>query len=274
MPVEFNWSLEVDGGNPELAYLWDGVGADTITIEIVDLTFPVVVSGAGTTATDVTGTPPDGAITIVKGEKVFITGGPFTADLPITGSAGDQIFFAIGDPSFGLVVTIGVVGPIELVLVCEVGRLFAVTTIAVEGAPTIDSIAEAVDRNATLTVDVNELITEGDGPLIPGSLEITEPPAEGTLSLSVTGTLTYEAPDADDEVWMGLRVCGEAPAESGLSGPLCGAGTVTVTVGTGVPAGPAPARPPTGTPTPTVGATGQESAPAAPAMTGEPTFTG
>ena len=87
-PVEFSWSLEVDGGNPDRAHLWDLVGADTITVEILDLTLPVVVSGAGTTATDVTGTPPDGPVTFVKGEKVFLTGGPFTADIPITGSGG------------------------------------------------------------------------------------------------------------------------------------------------------------------------------------------
>ncbi len=279
VPVEFNWSLEVDGGNPGLAYLWDLVGVDMITVEIVDVTLPLLVSGAGTTATDVTGTPPDGSVTLVKGEKVFITAGPFAADIPVTGSAGDQIFFAVGDPLLTVRVELGGLGgPIDLVLACGVGRLFATTTIAVEGAPTIDSIDQQVDRGGTLAVDVNELITEGDGPLIPGSLEITEPPLMGTASLSDAGILTYDAPDADTEVWIGLRVCGEAPAPSASGDSLCGAGTVKIAVGTGVSAPPGPSPTPTGTPTPGVQATDQEpapaAAPAASAVTAQPAFTG
>ncbi len=209
-PAEFSWSLEVDGGAPEFAALWAVVGADSLTAQVTGINLPVLVSGAGTTATDVTGTPADRSITVRRGESVSIAEGPFTADIPITGSAGDQIVFTVGDPRLTLGITVAALGgDVDLALVCEISRKFATTTIAVEGAPTIDSIDEQVDKGDTLTVDVNELITEGDSPLIPGSLEIAEQPAEGTASLSETGILTYEAPDADTEVSIGLRVCGE-----------------------------------------------------------------
>ncbi len=281
-PVEFNWSLELDGDNPDLAYLWDYARTDSITVEIVDLTLPVLVSGAGTTVTDVTGTPPDGSATFVKGEKTVITGGSVTADIPITGSGGDQIFFAVGEPTFGLLVDLRRLNnPIDLALACDVRRLFAATTISVDGAPTIDSIDEQVDRGGTLAVDVGALITEGDGPLIPGSLEITEPPAEGAASLSDTGTLTYDAPDEDGEVWIGLRVCGEPAAPTDPGDSLCGAGTLKIAIGTGISAPPGPTPPPTGTPTPGVQATDEEPSPSQPApapaaapVTAEPSFTG
>ncbi len=218
--VDFSWSLEVDGSAPEFAALWAVVGANSLTAQVTGINLPVLVSGSGTSATDVTGTPADRSITINRGESVSIAEGPFTADIPITGNAGDQIVFTVGNPRLTLGVNVAALGgDIDLALVCDINRKFATTTIAVEGAPTIDSIDEQVDKGGTLTVDVNELVTEGDSPLIPGSLEISEQPAEGTASLSETGMLTYEAPDADTEVSIGLRVCGEeielVPANAG-----------------------------------------------------------
>ena len=209
-PVEFSWSLEVDGAAPEFAALWAVVGANSLTAQVSGINLPVLVSGSGTTATDVTGTPAGRSITIRRGESVSIGEGPFSADIPITGNAGDQIVFTVGNPGLTLGLTVASLGgDIDLALICDISRKFATTTIAVEGAPTIDSIDEQVDKGGTLTVDVNELITEGDSPLIPGSLEIAEPPAEGTASLSDSGILTYDAPDADTEVSIGLKVCGE-----------------------------------------------------------------
>lgn len=69
---------------------------------------------------------------------------------------------------------------------------------------------------------------------------------------------------------------GESPTEAQLSGPLCGAGTVSITVGTGVPAAPTPNPTPTGTPKPQVESATQTPAPApaATAVTAQPTFTG
>ena len=282
MAVEFSWSIEIDGADPEVAYLWDLIGADSVTAEVVDVTMPVVVSGAGTTATDVTGTPPDGPVTFVKGEPTFITGGPFAAELPVTGSAGDQIFFAVGDPRLTVRMTLpGASAPIDLVLACGVGRLFATTAISVDGAPVIESVDRQVDVGGTLTLDVNDLITAGDGPLIPGSLEISEPPAEGTTSLSDTNMLTYAAPDADTEVWIGLRACGEPVVGTEPGDALCGAGTVKIALGTGISAPPGLTPAPPGPPTPGVQATDDEPAPAQPApapaaapVTAQPSFTG
>ena len=209
-PVEFSWSLEVDGAAPEFAALWAVVGANSLTAQVSGINLPVLVAGNGTTATDVTGTPAGRSITIKRGESVSIAEGPFTADIPITGNAGDQVVFTVGNPGLTLGLTVASLGgDIDLALICDISRKFATTTIAVEGAPTIDSVDEKVDKGGTLTVDVNELITEGDSPLIAGSLEISESPAEGTASLSDSGILTYEAPDADTEVSIGLRVCGE-----------------------------------------------------------------
>jgi hypothetical protein len=60
---------------------------------------------------------------------------------------------------------------------------------------------------------------------------------------------------------------GEAPAEAEMSGPLCGAGTVTVTVGAGVQTTTPPAQVASATQTPA-------AAPAATAVSAQPTFTG
>ena len=208
--VDFTWVLKVDGGSADFEALWGVVGANSISASVSGVKLPVVISGAGTTATDVTGTPPDRSVTIVRGETSIITEGPFTADIPITGNAGDQVVFTVGSPELTLGLDIASLGGnTELALVCDIGRKFATTTIAVEGAPTIDSVEEKVDKGGTVTVDVNDLITEGDSPLIPGSLEIAEQPADGTATLSDAGILTYRAPDADTEVAIGLKVCGE-----------------------------------------------------------------
>ncbi|MFA9565066.1 MAG: hypothetical protein ACERLM_10235, partial [Acidimicrobiales bacterium] len=209
-PVDFSWALKVDGASSDFEALWDVVGANSISASVSGVKLPVLVSGNGTTATNVTGTPPDRSVTIVRGETSSITEGPFTADIPITGDAGDQIVFTVGNPELTLGLDIASLGGnTELALVCDISRKFATTTIAVEGAPTIDSVDKQVDKGGTVTVDVNELITEGDSPLIPGSLEIAEQPAEGTAALSDDGILTYDAPDADTEVSIGLKVCGE-----------------------------------------------------------------
>jgi hypothetical protein len=188
--VDFTWALIVDGASSEFDALWGVIGANSVTAAVTGINLPVLISGSGTTATDVTGTPAYRSVTIVKGESTRIEEGPFPADIPITGNAGDRIIFTVGNPGLTLGLTIASLGgDINLALTCDVGRKFATTTIAVEGAPTIDSVDEQVDKGGTVTVDVNELITEGDSPLIPGSLEIGEQPAEGTASLSDDGIL-------------------------------------------------------------------------------------
>ena len=113
--------------------------------------------------------------------------------------------------------------------VCDDGGLcdqatVTVTVGAVNDPPlAVDDLASTPeDIPVTVTVLAND--TDPDGSLVPGSVTLVSPPANGTVTVHPDGSVTY-APDAD---WNGVDAFTYSVCDDG---GLCDTATVTVSVG-------------------------------------------
>ena len=208
----FNWSATMD------QTLIDQAAGLGLSLSISNLKAQMLVKGPSSVDT-FDATAPDTSLTPTAGVPSVLDLGVVGG--PILTTGGGIITYRVGEVS--LTAALAVSGQ-NFVLNVKCGidgsNLIAKTTVKDPDAPifTPEVIPLSTNAGGTATVDLlNGVISPGKTPLLPETLEIVEPPAAGTATIS-NGVFSFTAPAEPGTYSTTVQICGAPKSEAGTPG--------------------------------------------------------
>lgn len=202
--------------------LIDGAAALIPSIPVSNIGGTLLVNGPSSVGSFPVSAP-DTVLSPVAGQPANVNLGGVGG--PITTTGGGIITYRVGSVDFDSTLSVNVPGValnFNLKLRCTVqgSNLIARTTVRDPDAPTFTPEVLALQANAgqTVTADLlNGVITAGKTPLLPETLEIVDPPAGGTASIT-NGVFSFVAPSEPGTYSTTVQVCGAPKQDSGIAG--------------------------------------------------------
>ncbi len=212
--ARFNVSATLDQA------LIDGAAALIPSIPVSNIGGTLLVNGPSSVGSFPVSAP-NTVLSPVAGQPANVNLG--TVGGPITTTGGGIITYRVGSVQFDSTLAVPAAGlNFNLKLRCTVqgSNLIARTTVRDPDAPTFtpEVLSLEADPGQTVTADLlNDVITPGKTPLLPETLEIVDPPAGGTASIT-GGVFSFAAPTEPGTYSTTVQVCGAPKPDSGIPG--------------------------------------------------------